>query len=76
MNQFIHNGPSGRQWNYLEVIDRASGETERIRLDDPNSAASVRYAAERAGLPLDAAWETLLSGGTIATFAFCRRLAK
>lgn len=71
----IHNGPSGRQWNYLEVIDRASGEVERISLDDANSAASVAMAAERAGMTRAAAWDVLLSGGTVTTCGFVRRLA-
>lgn len=71
----IHNGAKG-QWDYLEVVDRASGEVERIRLDDGNSAASVARAAELAEMSVSAAWDVLLSGGTVATFGFVRRLAK
>lgn len=71
----IHNGLR-HQWNYLEVIDRANGEIELIRLDDANSVESVAMAAETNRLSLQQAWEILLDGGTIATFGFCRRLKK
>jgi hypothetical protein len=70
----IHNGIK-RQWNYLEVVDRASGEVERIRLDDANSSASVAHAAERNEMTSALAWEILLDGGQIATAGFVRRLA-
>lgn len=70
----IHNGIRG-QWNYLEVVDRASGEVERIRLDDMNSAESVAMAAERNGITTADAWEILISGGHVTTSGFVRRLS-
>ena len=71
----IHNGLR-RQWNYLEVVDRAFGEVERISLDDPNSAESVKRAADALTMRIGQCWEILLDGGTLATFGFVRRLAK
>ena len=59
--QAIHNGR--HQWNYLEVVDRASGEVERIPLDDDNSAVSVQHAAGSAGVTVARAWDILLDGG-------------
>ena len=65
------------EWTHLEVIDRASGEIERIDLSgDRNAAVSVAHAADVLGMPRDEAWDVLNSGGQIATPGFVRRLAK
>lgn len=72
---YIHNGIK-HQWNYLERVDRASGEKTVIRLDDEESAVDVQRAARTAGLRTSEAWELLLSGGHLTTFGFVRRLTK
>jgi hypothetical protein len=74
-NTAIHNGER-RQWNYLEVVDRASGEVERIPLDDRNSADSVAGAANRIGINVSAAWDILLNGCQLTTAGYVRQLAK
>lgn len=63
-----------KTWSNLLVIDQATGEIERISLDDRNCRASVSMTAERLGMQVDDAWEILKNGGELATFGFVRQL--
>lgn len=63
-------------YTHLELIDRATGEVERIRLDDRNARASVASAAEQCGFAIGQAWCILAEGQEIATPGFVRRLVK
>lgn len=67
-------GSDNDKWTYLEVIDRASGESEKIRLTDGNADASVAKVAEFLGVSLQDAWAALRRGEQLATFGFVRRL--
>ena len=75
----MQNGPikhTHRQWNWLEVTDRASGTTRRISLGDAEIVVDVGYAAHVAGLSPECAWDVLRSGQEITTAAYVRRLAE
>lgn len=58
----------------LLIIDRATGETERIREDDPNFGASIIMAADRADLAPLQALRLLEDGQDLRTPGFVRRL--
>jgi hypothetical protein len=58
----------------LLVIDRATGEVERIRKTDPNYGASIALAAERAGLTPLEALRFLEAGQELATAGFVRKI--
>lgn len=64
-----------RGYRTLLVIDRATGETERIPLTDGNAYASVTSAAESCGLTDWQAWSLLAEGQQLGTAGFVRRLA-
>jgi hypothetical protein len=59
----------------LIVVDRATGETQRIRGDDPKFSASIRRAARSAGLRYHEAVAVLESGGELMTPGFIRRFS-
>lgn len=61
---------------WLEVIDRQTGEVERIPLADGNASVSVATTAERLGISWEEAWATLEAGGSLTTPGFVRRLAR
>lgn len=57
----------------LLVIDRKTGETERIREGDGNFHASIALAADKSGMSYTAAMAMLESGGDLGTAEFLRR---
>jgi len=71
----IHNC-GNRQWDYLEMVDRVSGESERVRLDDEWAPDSVAIAAGQNAMTMETSWDVLLRGGTIPTSRFVLRLGK
>ena len=60
-------------YTHLEITDRASGEVERIHLDDPNSSASIALAAESCGILPEEASQRLSRGEHLTTAGFVRR---
>lgn len=61
-------------YSALEVVEVATGEVERIGLDDRNAAVSVTFAAERIGMQEADVWDVLRNGGDLSTVGFIRRL--
>ena len=59
----------------LLVIDRATGETERIPCTDANAIASIANGANSAGLSLSQAVSMLVDGNELVTNGYLRRLA-
>ena len=57
----------------LLVIDRDTGEIERIRESNQNFLESIRFCASRAGLTFEEALTILNDGQPIMTVAFVRR---
>lgn len=59
----------------LLVIDRSSGEIERISEHDGNFHASIASAANICGMTLETAMRILDDGQELVTAGFIRRLA-
>ena len=58
----------------LEVIDRQTGEVERIDSSDGNYVASIAQAAERVGRTYDEVLEALERGERVHSTGYIRRL--
>lgn len=58
------------------VIDRETGETERIPLSDRNADASIAMGAASARMTEETARDVLECGGDIVTPGFIRRYAE
>ena len=57
----------------LEIIDRRTGELERIPEDSGNCTASISLAADRMGIDYGTALAILNDGGDLITTGFIRR---
>jgi hypothetical protein len=76
LNVKLHPLIERKGYKTLLVIDRATGETERIPLTDGNAVASVASAAESCGLTDWQAWCLLAEGQELGTAGYLRRLAQ
>lgn len=60
----------------LLVIDRATGQTERIDETDPRFMESVKASVLPMGITLNRALDLLQQGETLATAGYLRRIAR